>query len=87
MGLDATSVFEDVGHSAMAQTIMLQYVIGRLVLPKKSMPISLCRSIHTNTSPATVNTTSRRRLSSATTTASSVTNIITTVDDTTLKKV
>lgn len=30
MGLDATSVFEDVGHSKLARTVMLQYVIGRV---------------------------------------------------------
>ena len=30
MGLDASGVFEDVGHSKMARGIMLRYVIGRV---------------------------------------------------------
>ncbi|CAD5232097.1 unnamed protein product [Bursaphelenchus xylophilus] len=30
-GLDATSVFEDVGHSKLARTILLRYVIGRVL--------------------------------------------------------
>ncbi|CAD5223550.1 unnamed protein product [Bursaphelenchus okinawaensis] len=29
-GLDATSVFEDVGHSKLARTILLRYVVGRV---------------------------------------------------------
>lgn len=48
----------------MAQTVMLQYVIGRLTSQKKT--ISLCR-MHTNASPViAANTTPKRRLSSAT---------------------
>uniref|UniRef100_A0A915EM52 Cytochrome b5 heme-binding domain-containing protein n=1 Tax=Ditylenchus dipsaci TaxID=166011 RepID=A0A915EM52_9BILA len=40
MGLDATSVFEDVGHSSMARTIMLRYVIGRVVTASNLVNLS-----------------------------------------------
>lgn len=36
--MDATNVFEDVGHSKLARTIMLDYVIGRLAPNEKRIP-------------------------------------------------
>jgi len=37
-GMDVTHVFEDVGHSKIARTLMLQYVIGRLAANEKRIP-------------------------------------------------
>jgi hypothetical protein len=36
--MDVTQQFEDVGHSKLARTLMLQYVIGRLALNEKRIP-------------------------------------------------
>ncbi|KAI6189384.1 Cytochrome b5-like protein [Aphelenchoides bicaudatus] len=37
-GMDVTQQFEDVGHSKLARTVMLQYVIGRLASTEKMIP-------------------------------------------------
>lgn len=37
-GMDATNVFEDVGHSQLARTVMLRYAIGRLAANEKRIP-------------------------------------------------
>jgi hypothetical protein len=36
--MDVTNLFEDVGHSKIARTIMMKYVIGRLAPNEKQIP-------------------------------------------------
>ncbi|KAI1730118.1 cytochrome b5-like heme/Steroid binding domain-containing protein [Ditylenchus destructor] len=43
MGMDATGVFEDVGHSSIAKGLMLRYVVGRVANKADLVASKFCR--------------------------------------------